>query len=108
MENSRKTPFEIEWGEMFVESYNVNTKTATLIFNFNFGAIECLDDFLKYSVGRLFWVHKNIPKKSNVTAIYDLRGLTVDLSILKDFEERLKEKMWDIDRSIQLNIVFHK
>ena len=107
MSNNESNPFNFDWGDIFVDSYNTKTKNATIIYNFNFNTKELIEEYFKYSVAHIYWTHKNIPNKSSITAIYDLRGIIFDSKILSEFEARIKDHLSNLDKSIKANLVFH-
>ncbi len=101
-------PYKLDWGEVFVESYNTNTKNATVIYNFNFDKDDILVDIFAYSIAHIFWVYSNLPPKSSITAIYDLRGRSITKLGLKEFENKLLDQLRKIKGSMKINLVFHQ
>jgi hypothetical protein len=86
-------PYELDWGEAFVESYNTDTKSATLIYNFNFLSLALFSKFIAYSVGHMYWVMLNLPAESSVAAIFDLRGMDISEQFTSKIAQEVKEAM---------------
>jgi hypothetical protein len=100
--------FDLDWGEIFVESYNTQTKKATIIYNFNFSAEPLIDDYFNCSVAHLFWINKNLPTKSSINVIYDLRGIRFDHALMEEFKNRVQNHFVTLGTPIQLTINFQK
>jgi hypothetical protein len=101
-------PYQLDWGSIFTDSYNVETKNATLIYNFDFDTSNLYLDYISYSVGHIYWVLLNLPAESSITVIYDLRGMkiieqTTD-KIGQDIRNQLKQF---IDKKL-LTIIFKR
>lgn len=101
-------PYNLDWGEVFVESYNVEEKKATLIYNFNFDAFDLLEDYFNYSIAHIFWVNKNLPFGSSINAIYDLRGQGIGMSDITEFEQAVKDHILKLEPSLKVDLIFHK
>jgi len=101
-------PYLLDWGEIFVESYNTQDCIATIIYNFNFNSASLLDDIFTYSIGHIFWVYKNLPIGSSITVVYDIRNIIVEDSSINKFKEKIQTHLRKLDKSLQTNIVFNK
>ena len=101
-------PYTLDWGEVFVESYNAVNKEATLIYNFNLDSIELFEDYFNYSIAHIYWVNKNLPSGSSINTIYDLRGQNVDADDMAEFEKAINDHLCKIDTSLKVYLTFQK
>src|SRR5438309_2167594 len=101
-------PYDLDWGDIFVESYNVSSKKATLIYNFNFDVINRRQDFINYSIAHIYWVNRNLPSGSRINAIYDLRGLKVEDEFIREFEKEVKMHLLTVDPLLEVDLTFNK
>jgi len=100
-------PLKLDWGEIFVESYNTQTKIATLIYNFNFDETGIMDCFWNYTVAHLFWVYKNLPPDSSIKVAFDLRGIDHRVKEAVEFGGKIKDHLFSIDSSLRLEFEFN-
>ena len=101
-------PYNFNWGDIFVESYNVNSKKATIIYNFSFDVLNLREDYINYSVAHLYWVNRNLPEGSTINAIYDLRGLRVEAQYIQEFEKDVKMYLSAIDPLLKVDLTFNR
>lgn len=101
-------PYQLDWGEVFVDSYNIDAKSATLIYNFDFGAFSLFTDCVSYSIGHIYWVMLNLPEGSRVTAVFDLRGIEISEQVTDKIDRKITEHLQQyMDKSL-LKITFKR
>ncbi len=96
------------WSEPIVDSYNIVTKTATVVFNFDFSNEDTLEKILSYSVAYILWVARDLPKQSRIIIIYDLRGLIFSNEKEMAFRDRIKKQINKIENHIKVEFVFNR
>jgi hypothetical protein len=99
-------PYQLDWGKVYVDSYDVETKNATLIYNFEFNTANLYSDYISYSTGHIYWVMLNLPAGSSVTAIFDLRGLEISQQTENNIGQEIKKHLHKLIYEKLLNIVF--
>ncbi len=102
MNKNEKNVYSLDWGGVFVDSYNTKTKEAFTVLNFNFEAKDITDSITSYLIGYLFYLEMNIEKKSIFTIIFDLRGQKIDESELLKVEKEVTSKL-----KLKLKIIFN-
>jgi hypothetical protein len=108
MTKDENEPYELDWGEIFVESYNSETKNATLIYNLNFETNGLVEDNISYSAAHIFWVFSNLPLGSSITAIYDVRNSNLSQALIDQIEEKIINHISSLTTLLKLTIIFRK
>ena len=106
MKNVESNAYLLNWGSLSVDSFNTKTKNATTILNFNFESAKNIENINYYSLGYAYWALKNLPKKSTITLIYDLKGLSTNENDLNKTENTIKNHIKSIDKTFKINIIF--
>ena len=106
MEGKEKI-YGLDWGAPYLDAYDTKSGDATIVLNFNFNP-EQYRNILNYTFSQLVWVYKNLPNRSSVTMIFDIRGLDNGDAFYKKFESDLKMFLQSALGSFRLNILFKK
>jgi hypothetical protein len=101
-------PYQLDWGEVFVDSYNVETKSATLVYNFDFGSFSLFNECVSYSIGHIYWVMLNLPEGSRISAIFDLQGIDISEQVTNKINREITEHLQQHTDVSLLKIIFKR
>lgn len=85
-----KDPYELDWGNITPEGFDQEKKEVIHIFNFDISSAEKVSKCSVFSVGKIIWVNKHIPKGTTQKVILDLRGQPIT------FLDRARKMKYDI------------
>lgn len=104
MIDSNNSVYNLDWGDIYVDSYNTNIKTATIIFNFKISQ-DSYESIFIYSIGQIFWTYKNLPPRSNIVVIFDARGQDFDLGLFEKLEKAIHSHIATLGVRTNINLV---
>jgi hypothetical protein len=81
--------YSLNWGEPYLDYYNVNARNATIILNVSFQKND-LNDIFKYALSQVLWAFQEVPKGTLITLLFDIRGQSNCGVNFRDFENKMK------------------
>lgn len=96
-----------DWGVPYIDSYNLNTRNAILVFNFNY-INSNLDDICQYSLSHVVWCFCHISKGSSVTIIFDIRGQVNVDSDVRIVESKLRLSIYQVLGKVRFNVIINR
>ena len=72
--NTGNNPFALDWGVVTPEQYSKEKNDAVYVLNFDFHVEESRNLAKTFTIGRILWYHKHLPKNCSHNITLDLRG----------------------------------
>lgn len=93
MQQSASNCFELEWGQITVESFDESKNCITLIFNFNIVDDIRKSNVIQFVFGRIFWGLQNFPPRSDIEVIFDIRGQNADIDNVRLLKKEILARL---------------
>ncbi|MGX5816610.1 hypothetical protein ACWKWU_00345 [Chitinophaga lutea] len=95
----------MDWKEPYLDYYNKEARSATLILNFNFEDSSNLTDIFQYTFSHVAYALVHVPEGTMVSVLFDVRGQNTESVNFKQFETQLKERLMRLQGKVRVDVL---